>query len=198
MSSGSLYHRRHLPHWQPFYVDVFLTWRLHGSLPAGLRPPKVVATSGRHFVETDRQLDHARTGPLWLKEPQVAEAVVAALLAQPSRRLFRLGAFAIMADHVHVLLTPLAPVSEITRRIKGATAREANSILHRTGSRFWQDESFDHWVRNPGEWQKIRAYIENNPVAAGLVIKPEDWPWSSAASRTGFSLSGLDVRPIQI
>jgi alkanesulfonate monooxygenase SsuD/methylene tetrahydromethanopterin reductase-like flavin-dependent oxidoreductase (luciferase family) len=50
-----------------------------------------------------------------------------------------------------------------------------------TGERFWQDESFDHWVRDPAEWQKIRAYIERNPVSAGLVAKPEEWPWSSAS-----------------
>jgi len=50
-----------------------------------------------------------------------------------------------------------------------------------SGSHFWQDESFDHWIRNPGEWHKIRKYIEQNPVAAGLVDKPEDWPWSSAS-----------------
>ncbi|HLJ22795.1 MAG TPA: transposase, partial [Candidatus Acidoferrales bacterium] len=123
----------------------------------------------------------ARTGPLWLKNPRVAETLLTALHTAPSRRLFRLAAYAIMANHVHILLTPLAPIGEITRQIKGATARHANLILQRTGLPFWQDESFDHWVRNAGEWQKIRAYIERNPVAAGLVAKPEDWPWSSAA-----------------
>jgi hypothetical protein len=51
-----------------------------------------------------------------------------------------------------------------------------------TGSYFWQDESFDHWVRNPAEWEKIRTYIERNPVSAGLVARPEDWPWSSASN----------------
>jgi REP element-mobilizing transposase RayT len=111
------------------------------------------------------------------------------------RLTFRLAAFAIMANHVHVLLTPFSALSEITRRVKGTSARQANLILGRTGAPFWQDESFDHWVRNHGEWQKIRAYIENNPVRAGLVERPEDWPWSSASCRTGFSLSGLDGSP---
>jgi putative transposase len=87
-----------------------------------------------------------------------------------------------MANHVHVLLAPLAPLEQITQQIKGASAREANLILCRTGSPFWQKESFDHWIRNPAELQKIRAYIEHNPVAAGLVARPEDWPWSSASN----------------
>jgi hypothetical protein len=42
-------------------------------------------------------------------------------------------------------------------------------------------ESHDHWVRNQSEFEKIRAYIENNPVKAGLVRSPEEFPWSSAS-----------------
>jgi REP element-mobilizing transposase RayT len=78
-------------------------------------------------------------------------------------------------------LTPIEPLETLAPQIKGATARQANVILSRTGHRFWQDESFDHWVRNPAEWQKIKSYIERNPVTAGLVSRPEDWPWSSAS-----------------
>ena len=175
------YYVRNLPHWHPPETDVFLTWRLHGSLPAQFRPQKEMESSGKAFVSYDRVLDRARTGPLWLKDPRVAECLLAALNIAQQRKMFTLRAYAVMANHVHVLLAPLAPLSQITHQIKGATARQANLILERTGAPFWQDESFDHWVRNPGEWQKIRAYIERNPVAAGLVARPEDWPWSSAS-----------------
>jgi putative DNA methylase len=67
--------------------------------------------------------------------------------------------------------------------LKGFTAREANKILRRTGEPFWQRESYDHWVRDEQEFGRIRAYIENNPVRAGLVARAEDYPWSSAAGR---------------
>ena len=53
-------------------------------------------------------------------------------------------------------------------------------MLGRTGEAFWQKESYDHWVQNPSEFQKIRMYIEANPVKAGLVRHPQDYPWSSA------------------
>ena len=96
--------------------------------------------------------------------------------------MFTLRAYAVMANHVHVLLAQRAPLERITLQLKGASAHAANLILSRTGEPFWQKESFDHWVRNPAECQKIRAYIENNPVAAGLVARPEDWPWSSASN----------------
>ena len=53
--------------------------------------------------------------------------------------------------------------------LKGYTAREANRLLGRTGQPFWQGESYDHWVRDETEFIRIIAYIENNPVKAGLV-----------------------------
>jgi REP-associated tyrosine transposase len=57
-------------------------------------------------------------------------------------------------------------------------------MLGRSGQRFWQDESFDHWVRDGHERNRIIRYIEWNPVKGALVVAPENWPWSSA-SRTG-------------
>jgi REP element-mobilizing transposase RayT len=130
-------------------------------------------------------LDKAQSGPLWLKDSRIAKTVLSALNAGQQRKMFTLHANVIMANHVHVLISPHSPLAQITQQIKGATARDANLILGRTGSRFWQDESFDHWIRNPEEWQRARAYIERNPVVAGLVNKPEDWPWSSASHPIG-------------
>jgi hypothetical protein len=63
--------------------------------------------------------------------------------------------------------------------VKGFTARRANQILGRVGVPFWQKEFFDHWIRNEREFERVRAYIEGNPVAAG---DPEEYPWSSAAA----------------
>jgi putative transposase len=88
-----------------------------------------------------------------------------------------------MAKHIHVLLLPLTSPSLLLKSLKGATAREANRVLNRTGEQFWQRESYDHWVRNEREWNRIAAYIERNPVKAGLVSSAEDYPWSSANPR---------------
>jgi hypothetical protein len=84
-----------------------------------------------------------------------------------------------------VLLLPKVSPSRLLQSLKGATARQANLILSRTGETFWQAESYDHWVRDEGEWQRIAAYIENNPVKAGLVPRAEDCRWSSAATPGG-------------
>ena len=93
---------------------------------------------------------------------------------------YELGAYVIMANHVHLLIQPNIATDRLLKSLKGATAREANRLLGRTGEPFWQKETYDHWVRNQVEFQRIRTYIESNPVKAGLVQKPEDYPWSSA------------------
>ena len=85
-----------------------------------------------------------------------------------------------MANHVHVLLLPRVPPSRLLKSLKGYTAYQANRVLGRTGEPFWQRESYDHWVRSQEEWQRIAAYIENNPVKAGVVSQAEEYRWASA------------------
>jgi putative transposase len=133
------------------------------------------------FLTTDKHLDRAASGPLWLKNAQVAECVSRILLCGASQwRLYELPAWVVMANHVHVLLRPLVPLRKALMNIKSASARASNATLGRTGAPFWQDESYDHWVRSDRERSSIIRYIEYNPVTAGLVLAPEDWPWSSA------------------
>jgi hypothetical protein len=80
----------------------------------------------------------------------------------------------------HLLITPQVEISRLTQSLKRFTARQGNKILGLTGQSFWQDESFDRLVRDDEEFQRITRYIEMNPVNAGLVAKPENYPWSSA------------------
>jgi REP element-mobilizing transposase RayT len=132
-------------------------------------------------VAIDRVLDRAATGPRWFGDEQVAQCVVDALLyGEHELHLYRLRAWVLMMNHLHILIYPEADLSRITKAIKTFSARQANAILGRTGQPFWQDESYDHWVRSPGELEKIVRYIEGNPVTAGLVSRAQDWRWSSA------------------
>src|SRR5207248_5358134 len=80
---------------------------------------------------------------------------------------YRLWAFVVMPNHVHLLVTPVAPLPKITKSLKGITAKRANLVLALTGRSFWQEESYDHLIRHEGEFEKIRSYIEENPVRAG-------------------------------
>ena len=170
------FYRRRLPHWQPEGAAIFVTWRLFGSLPgAKWRADAPPQTEGQRFRLLDRQMDMAYSGPTWLKDPQVALCVVNTLfLAEQKWELYRLFAWVVMANHVHLLLRANKPMREVTRAVKNTSAREANRILGRTGLPFWQDESYDHWVRDGREFERVVGYIERNPVSAGLVQRPED------------------------
>ena len=185
-----MFYRRRLPHWHPELSQesfLFVTWRLAGSAPRNhdrrARTPGN-ETAGKAFVAVDREADKAAFGPIWLKDIRVAQLVRHALwYGEQERNFYSLRAWVIMPNHVPVLLRPKVPLQTIMRWLKGATARKANLILGRTGKAFWQDESFDHRVRNDNELDRIVRYIEHNPVAAGLVDQPAHWPWSSAAGR---------------
>ncbi len=93
---------------------------------------------------------------------------------------YTLEAYVIMPDHVHLLLSPIDEWSlgRILQGLKGFSARQINSRLGRKG-KFWQDETFDHLVRNDSDWFDKFSYIHNNPVTAGLVNNPQDYPFSS-------------------
>ena len=175
------YYARNLPHWQPPGQDIFITWRLYGSLPACFNIPEQENSVAKRFRHYDRFLDAAAAGPLWLQDARVAGCVIAALQRGHDQKMFRLNAYVLMANHVHVLIEPRSSLAQITKRMKGSSAREANQILRRSNARFWQAESFDHWIRTPQEWQRVRTYILENPVKAGLVKRPGQWPWSSAS-----------------
>jgi len=174
--------RRRLPHIYPPNRWLFVTWHLHGSLPQGLYPRPDNASAGQAFVWVDRQLDAGRCGPLFLRRPEIAQIVHDSIQRGVQLGHYQLGAFVIMANHVHVLLLPRIEPCDLLKSLKGYTARQANRLLGRTGEPFWERESYDHWVRDEKEWSRIAAYIENNPVKAGLVAGAEDYPWSSASS----------------
>ena len=116
----------------------------------------------------DRYLDQARTGPRFLLRVDVAALVKDCLLQGVQLGRYELAAFVIMANHVHALMRPLVPASRLLGSLKGYTAFQANRLLGRTGA-FWQRESYDHWVRDQDEFERIVGYIENNPVTVGIV-----------------------------
>jgi hypothetical protein len=146
------YYRRNLPHRFPKTNPIFLTWRLHGSLPRGVEQQLAEArarSDGEEFRCAERILDRAASGPLWLKERRVAEMMCDVIERGEARfDRYRLHAYVVMANHVHLLITPNRDVWQLTKELKGLTARLANRLLGRTGETFWQVESFDRWTRN--------------------------------------------------
>ncbi len=136
---------------------MFVTFRLAGSLPESRAFPPERLSGGEAFVAMDRLLDHARTGPLYLKLPEIASMVMQAILDGDAKfGRYDLHAFVIMPNHVHMLVTGHVSARDWLRSLKGFTGYEACRILNLTSKSFWQHESYDHLVRNDLEFGKIK------------------------------------------
>jgi len=190
--------RGYLPHVKREGACYFIAFRLADSLPREVlleferqraeAVRKLPAndhlgreTANRELLrKIERYLDRG-VGACHLRRPEIAEMVADALRHFHGVQ-YRLEEWVIMPNHVHLLIWPMPnhTLSEILRSRKRHTARQANLLLGRTGERFWQPESFDHWVRDDNEKARIRRYIRNNPVTAGLCARPEEWRWGSA------------------
>ncbi|MCJ7738580.1 MAG: transposase [Anaerolineae bacterium] len=201
-----LFYKRSLPHQQPAGAALFVTSRLVGSLPAPVvaqlrieahrlemalgevnvgdeRDNTAYSYQRQLFGKWDTALDTSGTGPRWLSDGTVA-GLVADSIRYRDGSVYDLLAFCIMPNHMHLVFTPLNDddghpygLSKIMQSLKGYTARECNRILGRQGG-FWRHESYDHWVRDEAECERIVRYVTANPVKAGLVGHWEDWPWT--------------------
>jgi putative transposase len=200
MNEPKTYYRGHLPHYQPEGATYHVVFRLKGSLPAKaieeLRAEREEAERGlektkegknkirllrelrwTYFERFDVLLDANSTGPLWLKEPEIAEIVKEALHYRDGK-VYDLLAYCIMPNHVHMVVGRNAiPTYRILQSLKRHTARKANVVFGRSGA-FWQDESYDHVIHDGNELERTIWYVLNNPVKARLVQSWEQWQWT--------------------
>ncbi len=86
-----------------------------------------------------------------------------------------------MANHIHLLITPRVPVPLLSHSLQDLTAREAAHRLHVKGP-FWQEGCYQHEVHGQAEFERIAFEIEMEPVTAGMVCTPGEFPWTSAAA----------------
>lgn len=205
MAEDKIFYRRHLPHFQPPGAILFVTFRLYNSLPLAViealrqeveilekafmnlsvpeRQRQAYEARKKMFAKWDAALDQEQQTERWLQRDDIAKIVANAMHYLDGKK-YNLTAYCIMPNHVHIVFEPLLEkpeqyysLSNIMQSLKGYTAWQANQILGRKGA-FWQDESYDHVVRNEQELQRIVEYVLMNPVKAGLVRQPEDWKWS--------------------
>ncbi len=191
--------RGYLPHFdQPGLQGVI--FRLHDAVPesvvrswqAELGWVAGIPARDARAVELRKRIakyEDAGHGEGWLRDPRIAALVEDALLHFDGER-YRLIAWCIMPNHVHVLLETWErwPLAGVIQSWKSFTAHEANNLLGRTG-RFWFREYYDRAIRDPQHLRATIEYIEGNPVKAGLVESKEAWRWSSARRREEGELS---------
>ena len=181
--------RGYLPHFEGGEVPQSITFRLQDSLPAELRAEW--ARELENLPETEQRRERRKRieaaldsgyGACHLARPEVARLMVETLGRFDNER-YRLHAWCVMPNHVHVLVTPLADhtLTSIVHSWKSYTANRANQVLGRRGP-FWMQEYFDRAIRDEDHFTAAVEYIEHNPVGAGLCRTPGDWAWSSRTS----------------
>ncbi len=182
--------RGYLPHFDAGEVFQSITFRLYDSMPQELlaqwkkemtRESEQIEDKLRWRIES--YLDQGG-GACHLSDPHIASIVQSALLHFDGER-YRLSAWVLMPNHVHLLAAPsnAHSLSNIMHSIKSYTAQEANKIL-RTKGRFWVEDYFDRYIRNAKHFENAKSYIEENPVRAGLCGSAGEWRFGSAWYRS--------------
>jgi putative DNA methylase len=187
--------RFRLPHGEVADRPHFVTIRCAGSLPADAvirireiheslertepSSPQFAALQRKYFLLCERYLD-AGHGPCPFRDRGVCELAMTSLREFSTRKGWRVPHFTLMPNHVHLLLIPRATPQPLKRALRGwkwHIAMEANRLLDHAGS-FWQTDWFDRWARTDGEALRMRDYIRQNPIKAGLATRWEDYPWT--------------------
>lgn len=137
------------------------TRRLHHATPAWVRPDAVFHIRGRV----------ARPHGMVLVEPQIAPALLESVEFYHRRGTWFCHLFLLMPDHWHALLCfpPASDMRIVVGRWKAWHTRQLDLE--------WQDNFFDHRLRNRHEMQVKAEYIRQNPVVKGLCKQADDWPW---------------------
>jgi putative DNA methylase len=168
---------RGLPHLDAPGIVQAITFRLADALPHDVIAAK--RGDGAHRRRIAAALD-AGHGACVMREPTLAGIVESALLHDAGHR-YELMAWVIMPNHVHVLIAPAAngALSAIVHMWKSWTAKAINRERNGGGT-IWQRDYFDRFVRDDRHLAATIAYIEGNPVKAGLIGSAADWRFSSA------------------
>jgi len=179
------WHRRgYLPHFDAGAVIQTITFRLADSLPREFykRAAAIASSEKARFFILEKTIDQGR-GHCLLTDP--ANATIARrTLEHFDGEQYLLLAWAIMPNHVHVMIEQIDgyPLTNVVQSWKSVSAHAINKIRG-TNGRIWSPDYFDRFVRDEDHYVQAKYYIENNPVKAHLVERPEDWLYSSAAGK---------------
>jgi len=154
----------------------------------------IISTSRTFFVTSST--DNKRN---LLQSDRSAGLFVRVLYEYRAQGKFKLHEFVVMPDHFHLLLTVGSDMS-IERAVqftKGGFAFRAGKEFGMQAP-FWQKGFSEVRVFEALRYAKMREYIWNNPVKRGLVLRAEEYPYSSA--RPGFELDSppQGLKPVDI
>jgi REP-associated tyrosine transposase len=105
--------------------------------------------------------------------------------------------YCLMSNHFHLIAVPAHEdaAAKVMGRLEADYARFLN-VRRRTSGHLWQAR-YHSVAMEPAHCWRALAYVERNPVRAGMTLAAADYPWSSAAARTGAAVvpAWLDLVP---
>jgi len=194
MRGSRIRNRGYLPHWESEGGIYFVTFRLADSLPHSvirtLRQNELPKPKEQQRVAKKLEdfLDHG-AGACVLRDPGIADIVASALRKFDSLR-YRMLAWCVMPNHVHVVFQPLEgyELAGILHAWKSFTGVEINRQLSRSGV-LWQKEYYDHLIRNGEQLKRAIRYTAENPAKAGM----REWPYVYVSAEAFGGPAGRDV-----
>lgn len=113
-------------------------------------------------------------------------AYLDALTKAKERYPFALLGYCLMPNHVHLVLRP-GPDQSLSRILQSLTVAHTWRFHRRRGTtgHVWQGRFKSPAVEDGSHFLAVLAYVESNPVRAGIVADPAEFPWSSHPGRIG-------------
>ena len=151
----------HLKHLDIADYYQFITFRTRDSRDSFLKKlHDQKKAANKKQLEIDNYLDQSKQGAYLNDEALI---YLNSYLREADSRLYVLSAFAIMPNHVHLLVKPLLNLASMMQRLKGGSANKINQILEKSGS-FWEADYYDKAIRDEKHYQIVYNYIQNNPL----------------------------------
>ena len=110
--------------------------------------------------------------------------VAAALIEIAARFGFEVSAYVVMPDHVHFLVTAVVEGADFKAMVKAWKQRTGFEWSKRSGRRLWQPGYWERVLRDKDNPLTLCRYIIENPVRAGLVTHPLDYPLCGSTEHT--------------
>ena len=135
--------------------------KLYHSVPSWVTPGAIYHIRIRCESDNAHRLDRS----------EIATSVLRTVAHYHLHYRWYVRVFLLMPDHVHGLISfpPDKRMSNVVGKWKAYNKRQ-NLIL-------WQENYFDHRIRNDTALDEKADYIRQNPVTKGLCGDPRAWPW---------------------
>jgi REP element-mobilizing transposase RayT len=108
---------------------------------------------------------------------EASELVIAQFQRTATKHRFAYLAYCLMPDHAHALVEGLTPEADLRTFVKSAKESSGRAYFRRHQRALWQEGYYEHVLRADEDARQVARYILENPIRAGLVANPLDYPY---------------------